>query len=307
MKIDISKLYLVSIFLIIAIGCNTPPVDQNRTKAFVRVQTATVNKGTIDQYRLFNGVTKYQRKEDIRANVTGYISTINFEVGNSIRRGQVLCYIRTKEQQALGAAIRIDSTLAKLTIPMAIKSEATGVVSVINYNENSFVSEGDIIATVIQPNSLTIQVSIPFDQSKEIIKEMPCEIVLKDTTINAKISQQLPIIDPLTQNQQFLIEMPKIILPENLKVQIRMLEKIAENAMVLPRSVIQTNELQTKFWVMKVLNDSLAVNINVIPLMQNDSLVQVRSTLLDYKDTIITKGAYQLQDSTVVRIENPAP
>ena len=178
---------------------------------------------------------------------------------------------------------------------------------IINYNENSYVSEGAIIATVTQPNSLTIQVSIPFDQSKEINKGMPCEVILKDTTINAKISQQLPIIEPLTQNQQFLIEMPKIVLPESLKVQIRMLGKIAMNAMVLPKSAIQTNELQTKFWVMKVLNDSLAVKINVIPLLENDSLVQIKSTMLDYKDTIIIKGAYQLQDTTVVRIENPAP
>ncbi len=51
---------------------------------------------------------------------------------------------------------------------------------------------------------------------------------------------------------------------------------------------------------MKVTNDSLALKQKVVPLLKNDSIVQVKSESLKVNDLVITEGAYQMQDSTIV-------
>lgn len=55
---------------------------------------------------------------------------------------------------------------------------------------------------------------------------------------------------------------------------------------------------------MKVLNDSLAIKEAVIPMLENDSLIQTSSKGIKTGDTIILEGAYQMQDSTIVSIHN---
>tara|TARA_R110002049_G_scaffold290785_1_gene474387 strand:- start:3105 stop:3338 length:234 start_codon:yes stop_codon:yes gene_type:complete len=71
-------------------------------------------------------------------------------------------------------------------------------------------------------------------------------------------------------------------------------------ALSIPKTALQTNELLTEFWVMKVTNDSLALKQSVVPLLKNDFLVQVKSEGLKVNDLVITQGAYQMQDSTIV-------
>ena len=75
-----------------------------------------------------------------------------------------------------------------------------------------------------------------------------------------------------------------------------------KSAITIPKTALQTNELLTDFWVMKVINDSLAIKQNVMPLLHNDSLVQIQSDKLKINDLVITEGAYQMQDSTIVSI-----
>ena len=64
-----------------------------------------------------------------------------------------------------------------------------------------------------------------------------------------------------------------------------------------------TNETQSEFWVMKIINDTLAVKIPVIKGFENDSVSEISSPLLNKNDLVISEGAYGLPDSTVVKIE----
>jgi hypothetical protein len=73
------------------------------------------------------------------------------------------------------------------------------------------------------------------------------------------------------------------------------------NTLCLPLAAIQTNETQTEFWVMKLLNDSLAVRVPVTVGLQNDSLKEV-ITGVTIHDRIITEGGFGLGDSSLVGI-----
>ena len=83
-----------------------------------------------------------------------------------------------------------------------------------------------------------------------------------------------------------------------------MIQKESSDALTIPKKALQTNELLTEFWVMRIVNDSLALKVSVIPKLKNDSLIQVQSDNLKLNDLIIIEGAYQMQDSTIVKVLN---
>ncbi len=173
----------------------------------------------------------------------------------------------------------------------------------LNVTANDYVAEGDVLATVVQPKSLVIQVNVPYEYEDAIQIGSSCEIMLQNgEVLTAKVTGTLPTIDPVAQSQVFLIALPNANLPENLNVQVRTIYKEDATAMTIPKTALQTNELLSEYWVMKVIHDSLALKQKVQPLLKNDALVQVKSEGLKINDLVITEGSYQMQDSTIVSI-----
>ncbi len=302
MKKQYSK-YIVAFILITGFtACKKKVEVVSDKKAPINVTAVAVQQNDIKEYLTFNGVTQYQKKENIRSNVTGYISWIKYKIGDRINSGQTFASVRTKEQDALKEAVKIDVSLAKFIKPITISSNATGIFTVLNVTRNDYVAEGDVLATVVQPSSLVVQVNVPYEYEDAIQIGSACEIILQNgESLTAKVTGTLPTIDAVAQSQIFLIELPNANLPENLNVQVRTVFKEDTVAMTIPKTALQTNELLTEFWVMKVVNDSLALKQKVMPLLRNDSLVQVESEGLKINDLVITEGAYQMQDSTIVR------
>ena len=296
---------LLSGLLLFITSCKKNETAQDNSKASVEVTTTLITEGDVQQYLTFNGVAIYQRKENIRSNVTGYISRMNFKIGDKISTGQIFATVRTKEQDALKAAVKIDSSLRKFINPIGIKSNASGVISVLSITQNDYVAEGDILATVVQPNSLVVQVNVPYEYNNVVAIGSDCEIILQNgDKIMGKISGYLPSIDAVAQSQIFLISLPQGNLPENLNVQIRILYKEAKKVMTIPKTALQTNELLTEYWVFKVSKDSLAVKEKVIPLLENDSIIQIQGQGVKVNDRIVLEGGYQMQDSTKISIRS---
>lgn len=295
--------FLSALSLSCLISCKKDTARQNEAKASVEVTTTLIKEADVQEYLTFNGVAIYQRNENIRSNVTGYISRMNFKIGDKIGRGQSFATVRTKEQDALKAAVKIDSSLRKFINPIGIKSNAAGIISVLNITDNDYVAEGDILATIVQPTSLVVQVNVPFEYKDIVQIGSDCEILLQNgDRILAKISGSLPSIDPIAQSQIYLIALPQQTLPENLNLQVRIIRKEAKNALTIPKNALQTNELLTEYWIFKILKDSIAVKQNVTPLLENDSIIQISGTGLKRNDRIVLEGGYQMQDSTIISI-----
>lgn len=305
MKIHYHKTGLMLLLLMAIFACknNTSQAD-TKIIAPIKVATARVQQQDIAEYHTFNGITRYQEKEDIRANITGYISWMPFERGDQIKRGQAFASIRTKEQDALKEAVKIDSSLARFSKAQQLTSNATGVLSKIKVVPNDYVAEGDVLATVSQPNTLVVQVSVPFEYTDKIHPGTACEILVPGRPgIHAEIGSALTSLDSIGQARHYLINLPDQELPENLNVQVKVISSQAKNALTIPHEALQTNELLTDFWVMKISGDSLAVKKSVTPLLENDSLVQIESPEVKVNDMVVTQGSYQMQDSTRVSIE----
>lgn len=294
---------LAFLFLSIFTQCSEIVISEVSEITAIPVECAAVSKHDIKEYITFNGVSQYSKKGNIRSHLTGYISSMNFELGQKINKNQIFASVRTKEQDALDELLSIDSSLTQLAKPNTIKSNGDGVITTLNITKDDYVAEGDILAIVSQPNSLVIQVNIPFEYHDFIRVGKICEIILSNgDIIKAKISEEIPVIDLVTQSQAFLIDLPRNNLPENLNVSVRITLKEKKNAVVVPHEAIQTDELLKEFWVMKLIGDSLAIKTPIEILIQNDSLVEIKSSLISKGDKVITRGSYQLQDSTIVKI-----
>lgn len=295
--------FMATLYLsLVAFGCHHEEKSANETTA-VRSEVSVVHpqQQTITEYLQFNGVTQFQKKNNIRSTNTGYITSLLFKTGDRIQQGTVFCTINTKEQQALKNISSGDSSLSKFQKPLSVISNATGVITAINVLQGDYISEGDVLATASEPTSLIVVVNVPYENHQFAKEGSPCELVLSDgKIITTSISGMMPSVETASQSQAFFIRLPEQSLPENLNVILRIPYKKSVNTLCITTSAVQTDELQKDFWLMKVVHDSLAVKVPVQTGLRNDSLTEIVSKNISISDNIISKGAYGLSDSTIV-------
>ncbi len=266
--------------------------------------TQPVIQGFTDYIQL-NGNTQFQKKLVVRANITGYITSMPWKTGDHILNGTLFCSIKTKEQDALKNIDGREPSLKQFQTPINVLANASGIFTAVNYSKGDFVNEGDILATITDPSSLVLVVNVPYEYHQFVYKGRSCSVKFPDgKIIQANINEEVPFIDVTSQTQSYLIRFPgNQLLPENMNLIVHIPVKQKQNAIALPLEAIQTNETQEEFWVMKLVNDSLAIKIPVKVGLQNDSL---REIILGVgaTDKIIVKGAYGLTDSSLVKLQS---
>ena len=297
--------YVPFLILLMITGCrNSENLSVATSSVKPAVSVIYPKQDTVSEYMQFNAVTRFQRKDNIRATATGYVSALSFNPGDAIQSGSLFCNIATKEQQALKSLAATDSSLKKFQRPLSIVSNATGIISAINVLKGDFINEGDILATVSEPSSLVVVLNVPYEYKELVAIGKACEIILPDQKhLKAIVSNALPVIDVTSQSQSYLIRVPDLSLPENLNVTVRLIGRTSKKGLFVPIQCIQTDELQKEFWLMKVVNDSLALHIPVSIGIQTDAKAEITSANISTADLIITKGAFGLQDSSIVHIQ----
>ncbi len=298
---------IFSVIAYVALLTSCRQHEQNMTATDtekVPVSVALVTRQPLVEYLTLNGVTLFQKKGNIRANATGYITSLTYKQSDAISSGNVFCTIQTKEQNALKEVSRLDSSLAKFSKPLSVISNATGMLASVAVMQGDYVAEGDILATVSEPSSLVIVINVPYEYHPIVGVGKSCEITLPDgKIIHAAVTGAMPTVDAPSQSQSYFIRMPALSLPENLNVIIRFPYKQHPNAICVPLTALQTDELQKEFWVMKVEGDSVAIRTTVVPGLQNDSIAEVKEGKLHVGEKVITRGSYELADSTEILIE----
>ena len=266
--------------------------------------TQPVTQGFTDYIQL-NGNTQFQKKLVVRATITGYITSMNWKTGDHISSGTLFCGIKTKEQDALKNIEGGDSTLKQFQTPLNVFANVSGIFTAVNYSKGDFVNEGDILATITDPSSLVLVVNVPYEYHQFVYRGRTCSVKFPDgKLIQATIQEEVPIVDAASQTQSFLIRFPgNQLLPENINLIVHIPVKQKKDAVSLPLEAIQTNETQDEFWVMKLVNDSLAVRVPVTVGLQSDSLREIISGV-GVNDKIIVKGAYGLTDSSMVKLQS---
>ena len=279
------------------------PAGPEQVKTVVTI-TQPITRGFTDFIQL-NGNTQFQKKLVVRATITGYITTMSWKTGDHISNGTLFCSIKTKEQEALKNIDAREPSLKQFQTPINVFANASGIFTAVNYSKGDFVNEGDVLATITDPSSLVLVINVPYEYHQFVYKGRSCSVKFPDgKMIQANIQEEVPFVDVGSQTQSFLIRFPgNQLLPENMNLIVHIPVEQQQNAIALPLEAIQTNETQDEFWVMKLVNDSLAVRVPVTVGLQNDSLREISSGV-GVNDKIIVKGAYGLTDSSLVKLQS---
>jgi hypothetical protein len=248
-------------------------------------------------------VATFMNKNIIRATTTGTIEKILISPGEFISTDQLLFTIRTREAMALDRKAQMDTSLSFKGL-INIISHQEGVINSISYQKGDFVQEGDEMAVVSEQNSLVFIMDVPFEFDKYIEKNRNCRVILPDNRqVNAMISHKLPEMDMQSQTIRYVVKpLSPERLPGNLIASVNIVKSTSENAMVLPKKAVLGNEAQTEFWVMKLLNDSTAIKVDVSKGFENNDEVEITNPAFLPSDRIVLTGNYGLPDTARITI-----
>jgi hypothetical protein len=292
----------VIVGLIVVSGCKQAPENsEKQTHPSIPVSVSPIHKGKMETYMDLNATSKFLFKASIKAPVTGYIKNVHINQGEAVEKNQVLFTIMTKEASAI-MGDSIDNL--KFSGIVDVKSAAAGLVTSIAHPKGDYVSESDQLCQIAIKGSFVFLLDVPFELSGYIKSNTLCDIALPDSQlIKGIIKSRFPSMAGNSQTERFIVQLKgQKRLPENLVAKIRIIKESVKTAISLPKSSILTDETMQSFWVMKLINDSMAVKVPVKTGIIEKEYVQITRPVFKASDLFLISGNYGLGDTAYVRV-----
>ncbi|TSA35565.1 MAG: hypothetical protein D4R64_09325 [Porphyromonadaceae bacterium] len=303
MNLTINKsIVAVIIGIIVVTGCKQAAVNSEKiARSRIPVTVSAIRIGQMITYIELSATSAFLFKADIKAPCTGYVDNMLINQGDAVEKNQLLFTIKTKEASAIQ-----DDSLNNLKFSgiVNVKAANTGLIASIGHPKGDYVAEGDQLCQIIVPESLVFILDVPFELSGSLRLSTPCEIALPDNqVIKGIIKSRFPSMASSSQTERFIVRLaePKN-LPENLVGKIRIVKESVKDAASLPKSCILTNETMQSFWVMKLINDSIAVKVIITTGISEEEYVQITRPVFKASDLFLTSGNYGLGDTVSVKV-----
>ena len=302
------KLWLLLIAFI-AWGCSTKQKSDNNGSdapgTVAQVQVTQVSYRTLADTLNVNGQVMEGQQFTVRAPVTGYVAKLYVRPGEQVRAGRPLFSIRTREQTVLAQ----DSSGNSLPQPSAVivRAPVDGQIATVSTGDGIYVAEGSNMATLNSKNNLYLEAYIPAQWSNKV---QPGDSALVEWADGrkkwAKVGSRLAQADSQSQSVLFMINnipSDRLLPGERLAVWIPVNKMI--DAQVLPKDAVLTDESMSSWWVMKMINDSVAVRVPVTPGISAGNWMAVLKPKFEKSDQILIQGNYGLADTARVKVVNP--
>jgi translation initiation factor IF-1 len=240
----------------------------------------------------------------LRAPVTGYVTKIWVHPGDQVHAGQRLFSIRTREQAALGN----DTAGSSLPKPsdINVKAPVSGQISSLSTGFGVYATSGSSMASMTSNKNVYLKVFIPMRWRNKVTTGDSVLVQWADGHKRwAKLGDRLVQADRQSQAAMYIVnEIPasRLLSGERLTLHIPVNKVIKQQ--VLPRDAVLTDESMSSYWVMKMINDSTAVRINVTPGISTKQWTAILKPEFKEGDRILREGNYGLADTAQVRITN---
>jgi biotin carboxyl carrier protein len=290
------------ISVIVVTGCNQAVDNSEKvSRSNIPVTVSPVRINQMVTYMELSATSVFLFKASIKAPVTGYVEDMDINLGDAIAKNQLLFTIKTKEASAI-----MDDSLNTLKFSgiVNVKAAIAGLISSIEHPEGDYVVEGDQLCQIAIPGSLVFILDVPFELSGSVKLNTLCEIALPDSqVIKGIIKSRLSSMAGTSQTERFIVKLtePKS-LPENLVSKIRIVKESVKTAVSLSKTSILTDETMQSFWVMKLINDSMAVKVDVTIGISEEEYVQITRPVFKTYDLFLTSGNYGLGDTAYVKV-----
>jgi len=298
------SIFFLLLIPFVFIACKENAVADKPIDASIPVTITTIDTTGIENYMELNATASYLVKNSIKANATGYLSSVNVAINDVVNKGVTLFSIKTRESKVLGNTInKIDPSL-NFGGAIRVRSNASGIVTMVNVQQGDYVQDGDPLVTINDAASFALVLSLPYDLKKYVSAGQQLNVTLPDGSSRTAIVQKFsPTVDTASQTQNVVLKINgKQDIPENLIVKVRINKTSNTNTISLPKSAILSDETETDFWIMKLINSNTAVKIPIEKGIQTDDRIQVISPILTVKDKILLTGNYGVGDTIKVRV-----
>jgi multidrug efflux pump subunit AcrA (membrane-fusion protein) len=269
------------------------------------VTVTTVTNAPFNDSIELNAVSAFLQKSYVKANANGYLQSSDVYPGKYVEIGQPLFTLKTKEAQSIGNAIgRLDSSL-RFTGINTIKANQHGYITQLDHQSGDYVQDGEQLAVISDRNSFVFLLNLPYELRPAVLGKKTANLLLPDgTRLTGSIGAVMPTVDSASQTQNVVIRISAAeSIPENLIAKVRILRTARPNAQSLPRSALLTDETESNFWVMKLIDSATAVKVPVKKGIETADRVEVLSPIFDPKDKILITGNYGLPDTAKVKVE----
>ncbi len=269
------------------------------------VTITTISNQPLTEYAELNATSQFMQKNYVKANVNGYIQTVNAAPGKYVSPGQTLFTLKTKEAQSIGNAVNKLDPSFRFSGISSIKASGQGYITVLSHQAGDYVQDGEQLAIINDAASFAFILNLPYELRPYLSKQKTVMLYLPDsTTLTGTIASVMPSVDPASQTQQVVIKVAGAAsIPENLIAKVRIIKTQSSNAQSLPKAAVLSDEAQSGYWVMKLINDSTAVKVPVQRGIETADVVEIKSPSFAAGDRILLTGNYGLADTAGVIIE----
>lgn len=302
------KLLLYGLYFTLMISCRHKEAATDEEAEAETVQTpvtvTSIENTVLSEYEDLNATSSFLQSNFIKASANGYIKSINIQKGQLVNKGELAFTLRTKEAEALGNTINKLDPSFHFTGMIRIYATTNGYVQELNHQAGDYVQDGEQLAVVTDSKSFGFILNVPYELRAYVSNGKVLQVELPDgTKLDGTISSSLPMVDSVSQTQSVLIRVnsPRQI-PQNLIGKVRIVKSQRNNTPSLPKSAILTNESQSSFWVMKMIDSVTAVKVPIIKGMETPDRVEIMSPHFSPSDQILVTGNYGLADTARVKI-----
>ncbi len=298
--------YFLSLVLLGACAAKkaADPAAEAVVEAITPVTVTVVNIGPMESFIDLNATSVYRQKWIVRSNLNGYLQNTSIQLNKMVSKGQSLFVVKTKEAQSIGNTINLLDPSFKFSGINTIRSNGNGFVAEINHQPGDYVQDGEQLAVVTDTRSFVFLLDLPYDLRPFIIGKKSVQITLPDNEkLEAFVGGNMPAMDSVSQTQRIILKVnSKHPIPENLIAKVRLVRQLNQHATYVPKAAVLADETQTNFWVMKLINDSLAAKVIIKKGIESGDNVEIVSPVFTARDKILLTGNYALSDTAKVKV-----
>ena len=268
------------------------------------VTVTSISNLPLTEYAELNATSSYLQDNVVKSNVNGYVKSVNTKIGHHVSAGQTLFILKTKEAQSLGNTIdKLDSSFHFSGI-VQIVAPLTGYVTLLPHQVGDYVQDGEQLAQISDLNSFGFVLNVPYELNRYVSPNKEVEVMLPDSThLKGVVASVMPTLDSTSQTQRVLVKVtPAITIPENLIAKVRIIKSQKTNVISLPKQAVLSDESQTNFWVMKMIDSVRAVKVPIVRGIEADGRVEIVRPQFTLSDKILLTGNYGLPDTARVKI-----
>jgi multidrug efflux pump subunit AcrA (membrane-fusion protein) len=300
-------IFLKWMLCITIIACHQKESTEEETKTEeVRtpVTVTTISNEPLTEYIELNATSIFQQDNIVKSNITGYIKKVNTKLNEFTNAGKVLFVLQTKESKSLGNTIDKLDPSYHFTGIVSVPASRSGYVTELNHQAGDYVQDGEQLAVISDANSFGFVLNLPYELHKYLSGNKNVDVILPDgTVLKGVLSQFMPTVDSISQTQQVFVKVNSSqLIPENLVAKVRILKDAKTNATSLPKEAVLSDESQSSFWVMKMIDSVTAVKVPVIKGMETKDRVEIVRPQFTTGDKILLTGNYGLADTAKVKI-----